>query len=97
MKDLIQAVRGSGLVSGLVSSDSDRSSTAISFGARQAIIVRNNDSRKALLSMPEFENATILTIAECKGATPLPLIVRFPSTHNLPTHHLHVSTRFCLP
>lgn len=90
--ELVQAVRGSGLPT---SGGSDRSSSAISFGARQAIIVRNNDSRKAL-PMPEFENATILTVAECKGATPLLLIVRFHTLlmclPHLPSSSSHFSS-----
>ena len=90
--ELVQAVRGSGLPT---SGGSDRSSSAISFGARQAIIVRNNDSRKAL-PMPEFKNATILTVAECKGATPLLLIVCFHTLlmclPHLPTSSSHFSS-----
>ena len=82
VRNLVQALRGPGHTS---------TGTAISFGARQAIIVRNNESRKAL-PMPEFENAAILTIAECKGATHRPAIILFPSIYNQPTSHSHIYT-----
>ena len=77
VNDLVHAIRGSSQPPG--GSIVTGRPTPISFGARQAIIVRNNESRKAL-PMPEFENATILTVAECKGATYFPSrsFVRFP-------------------
>ena len=43
----------------------------ISFGARQAIIVRNNESRKAL--PPEFANANVITVVESKGLSQITL------------------------
>jgi hypothetical protein len=54
VRELVSAVGGARYTSGL-----------ISFGARQAIIVRNNESRRAL--PPEFANATVVTVAESKG------------------------------